>query len=185
MIRSRTSCLLLTTALAACVLAESPMHHPLTSGPWRFAYERVLENSCFPLGVPVPAGYPITSEVSVSGAAVVVDPDFPSLSPAIGSMTGMYRDGELTATGARRFVVSTACTLAVVNDLEGAVLEPRLAIVALTVRFDGQTMTSAGLPSQCQTLAAQTVNDLPFPALSNPTSGSCSVTVSGWAAPLP
>lgn len=160
--------------VSACVVSSEGRHYPLTTGTWVFAWEDVLENSCFPLGVPVPHGIGIDVFVSVTGGSLIVAA--PEGISGIPAMAGAQdAAGRFAAEGEATVVVTTACSLEVSTRASGAGAAPGLAGLVFEVVFEGSTGTD------CSALEGETIDDFPFPALSDPASGNCSLLVKGLA----
>lgn len=159
--------------VSGCVVSSEGRRYPLTSGTWVFEWEDVLANSCFPSGVPVPHGIGIDVSVAVGGSLVEAAPNGISGIPA---MTGTQdAEGRFEAAGEATLVVTTACSLEVSSHASGVGVAPGLAGVLFEVAFEGSTGTD------CSAFEGETIDNFPFPALSDPASGNCSLLVKGIA----
>lgn len=158
---------------SACV-ASTEQHYPLTTGTWVFEWADVVEDACFPTGVPVPRGIGIYVFVGVTGGDVAVTG--PEEIPGMPAMTGTQNDeGRFDVEGDRTLVVTTACSLEVSTRALGVGVAPGLAGLTFEIAFSG----SPG--SDCSALEGETIDNFPFPALSEPASGSCALVVKGLA----
>ena len=139
-----------------------------------FEWEDVLEDACFPTGVPVPRGIGIYVFVGVTGGDVAVTA--PAGIPGIPAMTGTQNgEGRFDVEGVRTLVVTTACSLEVSARASGVGVSPGLAGLTFEIGFAGSPGTD------CSALEGETIDNFPFPALSEPAGGSCSLVVKGLA----
>jgi len=163
----------LLVPVAGCVLSVDPVEYPLQAGVYGAKWDEVLENSCFPHGLPVPREYSIRHEVRLEAPGLEITwPD--ELAP----LTAMYGDartsGRFEASESAALVVTSACTLDIAASISGVALSETLVGFRLTLDFD------AGA-SDCTDFAGATVNNIEFPTLSNPANGSCTLRVEGLA----
>lgn len=165
---------------AGCVLSEDPTYYPLRNGRYHASWETLAANDCFPDGIPIPRGYSLAFHTSVASDQVEVA--WPELSAGLAPMLGnLDDDGSFDASGFVPYVLTTGCTLGVTTSLSGIGVSKTLVPFRLTVHFDAGTTAGNGLPSDCAALAGGTVDNLAFPVLSDPASGSCEITVKGVA----
>ena len=176
----RIALVLLIGSVSACLFAEkdSDPTYRLVSGSYEGSWESVVSNTCFPDGVPVPRYVPAFTEAWVTGTALTLQPVVYAFPTAIvlPSMLGTSED-VFSAAGAAVATFSTACELTVSTLVEGERVSKGRTEFVFTIAFAAATTTT----SDCSMFAGESVNNLPFPALSPTANGSCSLAVEGEA----
>lgn len=178
---TRTFLLLALAGVAGCVIDERPTTYPLRDGPYYASWNRLIANDCFASGIPIPPGYTLVLHANpTSGGGVEVT--WPTLSDGLVPMTGsIANDGGYEIAGFAPYALTTGCTLGVATSVTGMGISKTLATFRLTAAFDANTTAMNGLPSDCSAFEGETVDNFPFPTLSDPASGACSITVEGIA----
>lgn len=177
----RIALFLLAGSVSACLFSgrENDPTYRLVSGTYAGSWHTVVANTCFPDGVPVPPYVPLLTEVGVSGTALTLQPVLFTFSTniALPSMLGASHD-VFSAVGGTLLTFSTACSLAVSTSVNGERVAKNQTEFIFTIAFDAATTAT----SDCSVFAGESVNNLPFPALSAPADGNCSLILEGAAA---
>lgn len=167
-------------AAGGCVLDDDPVAYPLRDGPYYASWDTMIANDCFASGIPIPRGYTLVFHADASADDVEVT--WPSLSDGLGPMSGrIAKDGAYEISSFAPYALTTGCTLGVSTFVTGMGFSKTLATFRLTAAFDANTTASNGFPSDCSAFEGETVDNFPFPTLSDPANGACSITVEGVA----
>ena len=164
-------------AVSACVISEERTYFPLPSGPLIFASYQSDPSSCFPEGVPGPPYGGV--DATVSGTALELRGLRALLLPSVpqgNDLSGTSRGDGFHASSVGQISVSTACTLSFVNRIDGLGYTVNEAFAILSVQITG---------TGCAGFPGTTIDNIPFPALSSSTAGTCSASVRGILSPDP
>ena len=163
---------LLATALLLASCETDRTYYPLLEGTYALSYDHVSDSGCFPDGFPWPPGatasltlhrYPQSTELRTDLLGSLTPPlDGPAAADAV------------DVGGSQDVVLTSACTLAAVATAETRMVAAQTLAMKLSFVFDASG-------SRCDALAGETVDGIPFPALSNATDGSCTESIHGVA----
>ena len=154
----------------------------LSGGTYEFTIAGVGDDSCWPDDnlVPPEAVAAIDLLVNASGAELQVVPN-PAAAWYFQPLVGTREGNELLGlTGNGVLVATSNCSVAVSSSGSGLIVDDH--IFDLTLRADLSAMAS-GTSGGCAPLESEDVPGtlFPFPVLTNPTDGTCSVSFSGTA----
>jgi len=155
--------------------------HKLDSGTYAYTINSVSNNTCFAAGIP-PTGIAVNFAItSTNGTTFTLVPPTAAqafIPPIAGTKTG----NALDATGNASAALTSSCTLAITATATGSMTADDEFNADITANLSAATTASNGNPSNCSALAGTTIGGaIPFPTLSNPTNGTCALTISGAA----
>lgn len=157
-------------------------HFGLADGSYTFSLLSRENNSCW-ASYPSFAGYRLDVTTTEGGMALVpVDPMIRIVLPT--SLQATRSGKNLDAAGETVVSVSSACALAFSLSMDGRLYDDNKFDAVFYVAIDADTLTTSGQPSNCQASMGGLIAEFaPFPTLSNPTNGACSLELHGVVKP--